>query len=302
MTDYRQPVRSTEVSRVTVRRFPGHEEKWMVKIKRKVGLARVENETLIFQTEIEARSAADRYRSLSIGGGADDKARLEEARAIVDTPEEFQPICGDDKMFLAWHVLREAGIADATGISTLDTVSEFLGSARISALKEQYGDSWSAAAEFEYCLMKVPADSPAFIASASLFAFFCQQDDFAAGYLLRDLEFAVSRVEDELSKQRARSRKAGRGGADHKKGRRLERIVDLVGRMEALFMDNPMARAMQPEELADHAVRNVNTPLWSEGRGQVTNYLTEVRCGDHGEDLKSRYFALFPAQAPKPLS
>ena len=72
--------------------------------------------------------------------------------------------------------------------------------------------------------------------------------------------------------------------------------------MEALFINNPMARGMTPEELADHALRNVNTPLWGEGRGQVTNYLSEVRCGDHGKNLKKRYLVLFPAQAPKPLT
>lgn len=108
------------ISGVSVRRLLGDGDKWVVRMERQVGLARIESETHVFNTEEEARLAADRYRAASSGGGNDDEVRLKEARAIVDAPEEFKPICGDGQLFLAYQVLREAGITDPTGISILE--------------------------------------------------------------------------------------------------------------------------------------------------------------------------------------
>jgi hypothetical protein len=40
--------------------------------------------------------------------------------------------------------------------------------------------------------------------------------------------------------------------------------------------------------------------LWSQGAGQVEEYLGEIRRGEAGEQMLARYLAMFPA--PKPVA
>lgn len=226
----------------------------------------------------------------------------ETARYIVDAGYFGIPEFEEDHLLPAYQILFDFNISSKIALATSRNTIKIISIDRAKKLKGVHGELWPAAANYEYCLQTFDPSHPAFIASECLFHFHITDEQYWVGYKLRDLEIILSQVEHELFKDRARKRTAGKGGADHKKGQRLERIVDLVGRMETLFMDNPMARGMTPEELADHALRNVDIPLWSEGRGQISNYLSEVRSGSHGEDLKNRYFALFPAQAHKPLT
>lgn len=305
------PLRNKSISRVYIESIPfpdgnpGHT--FFVVVWWRWGAAK-ERPEYFWQDDIgnlfKNRSAAEKFaKRFKVGSNENPEIYDKEtARAIVDAGHFGIPEFEEDHLLPAYQTLFDFKISSVIALSTSRGTITTISIDRAKELRKAHGELWPAAANYEFCLQTFDPSHPAFIASECLFHFHITDEQYWVGYKLRDLQLILSQVEHELSQERARKRNAGKGGADHKKGRRLERIVDLVGRMEALFMENPMARAMQPEELADHAVRNVNTPLWSEGRGQVTNYLTEVRCGDHGEDLKSRYFALFPAQAPKPLS
>jgi hypothetical protein len=55
-------------------------------------------------------------------------------------------------------------------------------------------------------------------------------------------------------------------------------------------------------QLALETAEESDPYLWRQGKGQVQEYLGEIRRGEAGDAMKARYFALFPAKPPKQLS
>lgn len=276
----------------------------MVVVWRKYGLAREEPEYIAGEDEAHAREVAARYVIGEQGEAdlpTDPSERLQESREIVDNPESYLPACGEAEFLLAWHVLRDAGVTCPDGVSTSDPVIDFIGPDRLEDLQNRFGDAWTAAAEFEFCLSNFPTSSPVYIAAACLFYLQVRGDGYSAGYLLRDLEFAMHGVEAAAEKFIRRSRNAGAKGRESSARKRLQRITDLIGRMEAIVRANPIAAVMAPKDVAAYALRDADMSLWSQGRGQVSDYLGEARRGEVGEDLQNRYLALFPEKAPKRL-
>lgn len=132
-------------------------------------------------------------------------------------------------------------------------------------------------------------------------------DAFDLGYQLgrmyseyqvkRDIEgFALAGKGLEDMKVR-RAKQAGAKSA----GKRLERINALMGVMETLVAESPRIVRIGAGNLAQMACEDAtqaNPALWSQGAGQIEEYLGIIRRGEAGEDLKARYFALFPTKPP----
>ncbi|MCX5517768.1 hypothetical protein OSH10_04920 [Kaistia defluvii] len=90
-----------------------------------------------------------------------------------------------------------------------------------------------------------------------------------------------------------RAHKAGEKSA----GKRIERIASLVAHMERLAGGSPAVLRIGPLGLARLAGQDAsaeNPSLWSQGLGQVEEYLGLVRRGEAGEALQARYLSLFP--------
>jgi hypothetical protein len=121
----------------------------------------------------------------------------------------------DDDNWLAWQTLKDAGLTD--GIKITPRVASFLGEARIKELQAMYNDNWQAAANMEYCWYNLDASSSAYVAAKKQYNYFITQNDFAAGYLQRDLEILVEGVEEAVERANKfyekQSKRSAQGGA-----------------------------------------------------------------------------------------
>ncbi len=103
---------------------------------------------------------------------------------------------------------------------------------------------------------------------------------------------AGMQFEDTIAK---RAHSGGKASTE----KRMKRMTSLVDCIERLAADNPAVVKFGPQQVArvacEEAVAN-DPALWSQGAGQVEEYLGQIRRGEAGDELKARYFALFPAQ------
>lgn len=203
---------------------------------------------------------------------------------------------GDEELYLPWQVMKDAGLIDENGTRSSMDVLRYLGEDRTRILEEKYGENWSAAAEFEYCLAELPNSSPAFIAAACRFHYFVLENDFKAGYLLRDLEVLVHGIEAEALKARETRRKAGLSGSKKSAEAREKRRADLLEKMELIASRNVDAVRFGEDAFSQVALKECikdDEALWTQGAGQVAEYLGEIRRGEAGPDMEKRYRALF---------
>ena len=132
---------------------------------------------------------------------------------------------GDEDGSLAWQVLNDAGLND--GYSVSQKILDFLGANRVEKIKSVHGENWKVAAEMEFCFQTLSSSSSAYVAAQRQYNYYVTQDDFAAGYLQRDLEMLVHGVEraaqraNEYSeRQSARAAKGGEAVAQKAELRR----------------------------------------------------------------------------------
>jgi hypothetical protein len=98
--------------------------------------------------------------------------------------------------------------------------------------------------------------------------------------------------------------KAGASGGKASKSNRKARVADLLSGLERIIAASPREAKYGAKAVADELVEELaeaNPKLWSEGKGQIDQYLGELRRGDAGPDLKARYLALFHPKPPKRL-
>lgn len=99
----------------------------------------------------------------------------------------------------------------------------------------------------------------------------------------------------------ATAEKRGKGGGESAISLKVRRISDLLDHMEGVARRSPDMKRMGDIALARLAFEDAqqdNPSLWTQGAGQIENYLVNIKCGEVGDEMKVRYEALFP---PKPL-
>jgi hypothetical protein len=72
--------------------------------------------------------------------------------------------------------------------------------------------------------------------------------------------------------------------------------------MEKVCQRNPDIANLGEDPISELALREAiqkDDSLWSQGKGQVQEYLGEIRRGEAGPELQSRYAALFGSKPPK---
>ena len=81
---------------------------------------------------------------------------------------------------------------------------------------------------------------------------------------------------------------------------RASRIKSLLIQMEKLAQNNPAFIRLGATHLAALAVEDASSEdpaLWSQGKGQLEEYLGELRRGEAGSKLQERYLKLFPTKS-----
>lgn len=90
-------------------------------------------------------------------------------KKLISPRSPLSVAAGDREKPLAFDVLGDAEIYDS-GFGTLsEEVKESLGNERLNELEASFGENWSVAAAFEYCLLHLPHSSPAFVAASYQF-------------------------------------------------------------------------------------------------------------------------------------
>lgn len=216
---------------------------------------------------------------------------------------DFFPIRrGDQELYLPWKVLQDSGLSDENGLHPSRKVLDFLGQERIRALQSQYGENWTGAAEFEYAFKQLPHSSPAFLAAACRFFYFVLEDDFGAGYLLRDLEVLFYGVESQAAKALEIRKRAGEAGSKKSSQAREKRRACLFEKIEALASRSPDIVKFGADAVAKIALQDCiaeNAAMWRQGAGQVAEYLSEIRRGEAGAEMQKRYRHVFGNEPPK---
>lgn len=211
---------------------------------------------------------------------------------------------GDRESPLAFEVLADAGISNCRYGELSEEVKESLGKERLDELKSAFGENWNVAGAFEYCWLNLPHSSPAFVAASYQFHYYITEDDFSAGYHWRDLEVLVYGVEETAKKAIDRSKKAGQSGSKKSTQARNLRRASIMDAMEEVCQRNPDIANLGEVLISELALREAiqkDDSLWSQGKGQVQEYLGEIRRGEAGPELQSRYAALFGSKPPKRL-
>lgn len=319
MTDYTKATRKTVVADLTIiQTRPGdpmhvlvaHGEEnadvWAAFLKTRSGMLPERTEVYYLSSQEEADAFAAKF---PVGSEIEPMTHWVEVgeqflnfvRDCIDRMDAPAVNGGDGMTPLAFEVLDEAGLTSfRTGVSSL--VLDSLGHQRVERLKTFFGDNWEAAAVFEYCWLNLPASSPAYIAALYRFHFYISGDDFAAGYLWRDLEMLVHGVEAAAINTFEMRKKAGAAGSQKSAEARAARRSALVDEMEAVAQRNPDVMSLGIEAVARLAIESCarKAPVqWKQGRGQMADYLGEIRRGEAGLELQHRFNTLFGAKPPK---
>lgn len=326
MTKHTQAIRKTVVIRIEVNHgddsgplsfvsgkpdIMEHKEAWWVTMSTQSGLLPEDMSLRMFYSEHEAKSFAGQhavgteiYETFSTRNWVGKEAKRHEyIRSRMD--DNDIPNTGrsaEEDSFLAFSVLSEAGIIH--GAHASQKVLSTLGAQRIGELKNKHGENWEVAAEFEYCWLNLPASSPAYIAAAHRFHYYITHDDFAAGYLLRDLECLVHGVEAAAVKSFEMRKNAGAAGSKKSAQARAARRCALMDAMEVVAKRSPDVVKLGSKVVADLSLSDCiddSPALWSQGQGQIDDYLGEIRRGEAGQELQSRFRTLFPEKPPKRL-
>lgn len=225
-------------------------------------------------------------------------------RTIIKSGLLYGVAAGDEESPLAFDVLEEAGITEKNYHSLTKEVTDFIGQDRIEEVKSQFGENWGVVVAFEYCWLNFPHSSPAFVAASYQYHYYVTEDEFSAGYLWRDLEIMVHRVETEALKAIETRKRAGKSGSEKSAKARKKRRTELFKKMETVATRNPDMVKLGAETVAKVALQECiaeDSALWRQGSGQVIEYLGEIRRGEAGPDMQKKYQTLFGSKPPKRL-
>ena len=321
MHELRRPTRKTIIQNVNINHlrrgdpfFPsahqmrGNEaadEVWMIFLHYRTGLKPVEVTSTILFSEFEA----DEYKKKHPVGSEISELSFSITRdkglfhELIKKGFPFEIDAGDRESPLAFDVLRNSGIYDKNKVSVLSReVTDFLGNRKVEELKEQFDENWQVVGAFEFCWLNLPHSSPAFVAASYQYHYYITEDDFSAGYHWRDLEVLAHQVEAEAQKAIETRKKAGESGSRRSSQAREARRAALMDALEDVAQRNPDVVKLGIASVAELALNRAieaDSLLWRQGRGQVMEYVGEIRRGEAGEDLKARYEALYPAKPPK---
>jgi hypothetical protein len=284
---------------------------WQVLLRIQEGMLPPRLHVESFHSESEAKELVDQHpigREVNLSQRTFIRSTSENKEkffALMDTGWLGRPRnAGEEESPLAFNDLDESGLTKGLGGKPAPGVLTALGEKRLEELKNKHGDNWNVAAVFEYCFLHLPESSPAYVAAAYQFHYYVTQDLFSAGYYWRDLECLAHGVETAAIATRDMRQKASKASGEKSSSARIARRTALLDAMEAVAERNPDVLKLGAKPLANLALArsmDENPSLWSQGKGQIEEYLGEIRRGEAGDNMRARYHSLFPAKPPKRL-
>jgi hypothetical protein len=204
---------------------------------------------------------------------------------------------------LAAETLKKAGLLSDLHRPT-DEIIHFLGKEKLDEIHSMHGENWSVMAVMLFCLSNLSKSSAAFLAAIYKYHYYISGDEYTAGYFLRDLEIAIEGVEASAIKALETRKKAGASGSAKSRKARESRRLSLFLEIEDVAKGNPDILKLGEAALAKVALnrlRDKEPRVWSQGAGQISEYLGDIRRGEAGPELQARYVALFGDKPPKRL-
>ncbi|MCD1620521.1 hypothetical protein K7H20_20885 [Salipiger manganoxidans] len=282
-------------------------EAWTIFLRLRVGLMPTDIKVFYF---LDEKSASDFQKRYFVGREIESdlftpdeiQKKLRFVREVIDGAFPIGVAAGDAEVPLAYDVLASCGIYDKEYGPVSKAVLNFIGKDRFYDLKERFGENWEAVAIYEYCWANFPHSSAAFVAASYKYHHYITGNDFSAGYHWRDLEVLVHDVEREAKKAIETREKAGKGGSKASAKSRELRQLAIMAAIEDVVKRNPDISALGESAIAQLAVAKAtetDSKLWRQGKGQVLEYLGEIRRGEAGSDLQARYKAVFSTEPLK---
>lgn len=273
---------------------------WLVYLKVQTGLDKTENHFSYASSEQEAQKIVEAMPSGTIYG---DKVEFPYRFKDFFAKCNIEPTAGlarlsshgdeDSAHFKCYKALIEAGVISKGSYQTSPQVIEWLGEDSINWMRENFGENWTVVAEFEYCAHHFPRSSLACMASELFVAQFVTHDDFAAGYLTKEIE-VISGGTEEIATQSAEIReKAGLAGARASRNRRTSNLETLMREIEGLA---DLADRISEDRIFEQAYEKAETKSEKMPKSQKSkdDYATAIRSE---EPFKSRYEAVFRKNA-----
>ncbi len=272
-------------------------ELWTVWIHIKVGMDRGTAAVRVFENEGEADAFCNKY---TVGMVLDS----EESPWPINFEEVFEngfdqnnllfSAGGDPNFGLIYDCLSFADVINERTYLISDEVLKWAGQQRIDWAKEAQPENWECLIELEYCTYHFPRSSLAFLAAQFQFNYYVLQDDYSAGYLMREIEVILGGAEtvaEVAINARKSAGDAGRKASQSAKRNRLfmflaeiEKLGDLVGRVsEKAILDQAFQNAIEQDQ-----------SLWRQGRGQQAEYETLLRSEP---EYRVKYYQVFDQTA-----
>lgn len=279
------------------------QEMWLLSVTSQTGFGSPRTDYAPYFNEEDAQAAAACF---TVGSEAPDchpvgplqNRKLSEVRQVIDNVMTYFPHAATERMLLATTVLHKSDAmepADGNKLQLSKKAIDTVGQERVEELQEKFGGAWLHATLFEFCQLTLPDTSPESIAATCLYNMHIANDKFAAGYLLRDLESLVKGVEAQAEGNVKRASNAGKGGGDKSSRLREKRVASLLRAIVDLDDRNP-GIILNPEKLwLDWALTDATKKdpgLWRQGRGQVKEYLADIKNGSAGAAARQTFLAL----------
>ena len=266
---------------------------WTVWVHFRVGFYRSASSVRVFDSERDADVIAGQYPVGLEISQSDQPFPVDFATTYSEgfkSPDLFFAAGGDPNFSHIYECLSAAGVINETSFRPSQKVLDWAGPDRVSWAKMMDPENWSCLIEMEYCTHHFPSSSLAYMAAQFQLNYYILQDDYSAGYIMREIEMALGGIEAIAEKTLAARKSAGEAGrraSQTAKRTRLscfmdeiEKLGDLVGRMaEQVILDQAFKNSVEQD-----------AALWRQGRGQQAEYETALRSEP---EYRTRYYRVF---------
>ncbi|WP_170474683.1 hypothetical protein [Ruegeria arenilitoris] len=174
-----------------------------------------------------------------------------------------------------------------------EVVLTWLGKRGKASLEEEYGENWGAVAALEYCNKHFDPTSLATIAARVLVGEFVAKSDFDVGYASRELEVLYGGAEAIATSATQTRKRAGAGGGNTSRKRRLENLEAVMKEIEKLA---GIVGLVREDRIVEQAFENAKASKsnFPKSKKSEEDYGVALRSD---EPFKSRYDAVFRKDA-----
>lgn len=269
------------------------QELWKVWVGIKVGLDRQDFFARIFSCEDDANSFVSANPIGTELVRDDDPWPLDFMELFKDDLSRSSLLFsagGDPNLGIIYECLYSAGVIYKHNFKITKEVLYWAGQDRVAWAKEREPENWECVIELEYCTYHFLTSSLAYMAAQFHFNYYVTQDDYSAGYLMREIEMILGGAESIAEKTLTARRSAGAAGGLASQSAKNSRLAMFMNEVENL---GDLVGRISEQSIVDQAFQNAierDPALWRQGRGQQAEYETVLRSD---QEYCIRYFRIF---------